>query len=373
MTSNTDYSDTRPQTALSLPHGDLTLPVFLPDATRGVVRSVDSADLEACNVDGLVMSTFHLMQHPGSSTIQKVGGLHALAGWRRPIISDSGGFQIYSLVHQNAKYGSLSEKGMVYRSDNGEKYNLTPEKSIQLQVSYGADILFCLDDCTHVDASLDAQRDAVRRTIKWAKICRKEYDHLIAQKKLDETQRPRLFGVIQGGGVRELRKECAEALLEIGFDGYGYGGWPLDSQNKLLVDIFAYVRELVPPEYPIHALGVGHPASIAECVRMGYTIFDSALPTRDARNGRLYRFTRDITHDPLHPSGGWFEYLYIEDKRHIKADEALSTFCNCLTCSRYSLAYLHHLYDIDDALYLRLATIHNLTFMNQLMARLRKG
>lgn len=356
---------------LTLSHGDLPLPVFLPDATRGVVRSVDSADLEACGVEGLVMSTFHLMQHPGSSTIQQVGGLHNLAGWRRPIISDSGGFQIYSLARQNSKYGTLSEKGMVYRSDNGEKYNLTPEKSIQLQISYGADIVYCLDDCTHVDDSDATQEESVRRTIKWAKICRREYDTLIKQKKLSESERPRLFGIIQGGGVLELRRQCAEALLEIGFDGYGYGGWPLDADNKLLSEMFAYVRELIPAEFPLHALGVGHPASIVECARLGYGIFDSAMPTRDARNGRLYRYTHAIEQSPLHPSGDWFKYVYIEDKRHIKDAEPLSHHCPCLTCSRYTVAYLHHLYTINDGLYQRLATMHNLTFMHQLMVRLR--
>lgn len=356
---------------LTLPHGTLPLPVFLPDATRGVVRAVDSADLEGCGVEGLVMSTFHLMQHPGSSVIQKVGGLHTLTGWQRPITSDSGGFQIYSLVRQNPKYGSLSEKGMVYRADNGEKYNLTPEKSIQLQMSYGADIMFCLDDCTHVDDSLETQREAVRRTIKWAKICRQEYDRLAAQKKLDEASRPRLFAVVQGGGVFDLRRECAEALLELGFDGYGYGGWPLDAQNNLLVDVFAYLRTLIPAQYPIHALGVGHPQSIVTLARMGYAIFDSALPTRDARNGRLYRFTRDITSDPLLAGGNWFEYLYIEDKKHIRTEAPLSPYCACLACTRYPLAYLHHLYSISDALYLRLATLHNLTFINQLLIRLR--
>jgi queuine tRNA-ribosyltransferase len=369
MTDAPDRS--APLTTLDLPRGSWPLPIFLPDATRGVVRAVDSADLEAVGVEGLVMSTFHLMQSPGSSTIQALGGLGALAGWRGPIISDSGGFQIYSLARQNPKYGSISEKGMVYRADNGEKYNLTPEKSIQLQMSYGADVLYCLDDPTHVDESEAAQEESVRRTIKWAKICRREYDTLLKGKKWGEAERPRLFGVVQGGGLPELRRGCAEALLEIGFDGYGYGGWPLDADNKLLSEMFALVRALIPPGYPLHALGVGHPANVVECARLGYTIFDSAMPTRDARNGRLYRFTRAINTDPLHESGDWFEYLYIEDKRHIKAPAPISDHCDCPACARYSLAYLHHLYAINDGLYLRLATLHNLRFMTQLMGRLR--
>ncbi|MCZ2099120.1 MAG: queuine tRNA-ribosyltransferase family protein [Anaerolineae bacterium] len=352
--------------SLALAHGTLDFPVFLPDATRGVVRAVDSGDLERCGVTGLVMSTFHLMQRPGSSVIQRHGGLHDFANWHRPIVTDSGGFQVYSLVRQNPKSGSLSEKGMVYRAEDGSKYNLSPEKSIQLQVSYGGDIVFCLDDCTHVDDAPDTQLDAVRRTIKWAKRCREEFDRLIRQKQ-PET-RPLLFAVVQGGGVRDLRRRCADELLEIGFDGYGYGGYPLDGEGNLVADIFAYLRELIPPQYPIHALGVGHPQNVVDCFRLGYSIFDSALPTRDARKGRLYRFTGQ----PGIAPGRWFEYVYIEDKKHIRDTEPISPYCDCAACSGYSLGYLHHLYHIGDALYMRLATIHNLRFMNQLIDVLRQ-
>ena len=354
--------------SLQLAHGTLEFPVFLPDATRGVVRATDSADLEGCGVTGLVMSTFHLMQHPGSSVIKEHHGLHGFTNWQHPIVTDSGGFQVYSLVRQNPKSGSLSEKGMVYRAEDGSKYNLTPEKSIQLQVSYGGDIVFCFDDCTHVDDPPEAQVDSVRRTIKWAQRCRDEFDHLMAQKKSD-SPRPLLFGVVQGGGDLDLRRQCAEALLEIGFDGYGYGGYPLDGEGNLLTDVFAYLRELIPPQYPIHALGVGHPQSVVDCTRLGYEIFDSALPTRDARKGRLYRFKSDPA--TLNFSGKWFDYVYIEDKKHIRNSRPISPFCDCAACSGYSLAYLQHLYHVGDALYMRLATIHNLRFMNQLIERLR--
>ncbi len=362
-------TDETPNT-LELAHGTLQFPIFLPDATRAVVRAVDSADLEGCGVSGLVMSTFHLMQHPGSTVIGQHGGLHRFANWQRPIVTDSGGFQVYSLVRQNPKNGSLSEKGMVYRAEDGSKYNLSPEKSIQLQVSYGGDIVFCLDDCTHVDDSEETQADAVRRTIKWARRCRDEFDKLMAQKKYAaDARRPLLFAVVQGGGVRDLRCQCAEALLEIGFDGYGYGGYPLDGAGNLVAEIFAYLRELIPAQYPIHALGVGHPQNVVDCARLGYSIFDSALPTRDARKGRLYRFT----HDPVATSfaGKWFEYLYIEDKKHIRTTEPISPYCDCATCAGYSISYLQHLYHVGDALYMRLATIHNLRFMTRLIERLR--
>lgn len=358
---------------LPLPHGDLSLPTFLPDATRGVVRAVDSADLEAVGVEGLVMSIFHLMQRPGATTVKALGGLHAMAGWQRPIITDSGGFQAYSLIRQNPKFGSLTDRGLVFRPDGKDKVLLTPEKSVQLQFSLGADVVICLDDCTHPDADEAEQRESVRRTIAWAKRCKAEFERRLASRsKHDEgtTSRPLLFGVVQGGASRELRRACAEALLEIGFDGFGYGGWPLDDAGALLRDIVAYTRELIPHTLPMHALGIGHPDSIIACARMGYDIFDCALPTRDARRGRLMVFNEPP--DRTYFAGQWWSYLYIGDDKHVKSNRPISEHCDCPTCHRYTRGYLHHLFKVKDAAYLRLATLHNLRFMTQLMARLRQ-
>ncbi|HEY65120.1 MAG TPA: tRNA guanosine(34) transglycosylase Tgt [Caldilineae bacterium] len=358
------------QSSLRLPHGTLRLPVFLPDATLGVVRALDSTDLERCGVQAVVMNTFHLMQRPGTSTIQALGGLHAMCGWRRPIVTDSGGFQAYSLIRQNPRYGRLTDRGILFRAEStGRKFNLTPEKSVQLQLRYGADIVICLDDCTHADDPLDVQRESVQRTIAWAKRGKEAFQRFIEQRQWSEGERPLLFAVIQGGRSRELRRQCAEALLEIGFDGFGYGGWPLDAEGNLLVDMIAYTRELVPPDLPMHALGVGHPASVVQCVRLGYDLFDSAMPTRDARHGRLYMFTADPN---LGFTGEWFTYLYINDDKHIKSDEPISPFCDCLCCTRYSRGYLHHLFKINDALFLRLATIHNVRFMTRVTEHLRE-
>lgn len=356
--------------SLTLPHGSLALPTFLPDATLGVVRAVDSVDLVNCGMQALVMNIFHLMQHPGSSTVQALGGLHAMTGWQGPILTDSGGFQAYSLIRQNAKYGKLTNDGIVFQPEGGgRKFQLTPEKCIQLQVSYGADIVMCLDDCTHVDDPVETQRESVRRTIAWAKRCRAAFDRLLKEKKLAPEERPLLYGVIQGGGSPELRKECAEELLAIGFDGYGYGGWPLDADGALLADMLAYTRELVPGNFPMHALGVGHPASITACTAMGYGTFDSALPTRDARRGRLYTFTSDHA-QPVNHHSDWLRFLYLTDDKYIKAREPISAYCDCLTCRNYSRGYLNHLYSANEAAFMRLATIHNLRFMVQLMARL---
>lgn len=357
---------------LSLPHGDLELPAFLPDGTQGVVRSVSAQDLEACRVQAVQMNVYHLMQRPGTSTIQALGGLHRMAAWSRPIFTDSGGFQVYSLIRQNPKVGSITDRGATFRPGGDRKYILTPEKSIQLQFSYGSDMLICLDDCTGPDDPPAAQADSVRRTIRWATECKKTYLRLVEQKRMGEAERPRLMAVIQGGLSPDLRRECAEALLDIGFDAYGYGGWPLDARNNLLTEMVSLVRELVPREFPVHALGIGHPASVVACVKMGYELFDSTMPTRDARHGRLLVFTRDPAAAPLSPGNDWFAYLYPGDDKHVKAAVPVSAYCDCSTCTHYSLAYLHHLFKINDTLYFRLATIHNLRFMTMLMERLRQ-
>lgn len=353
---------------IQLAHGRIHLPIFMPDATLGVVRSVDATDLATCEIQAVVMNTFHLMQRPGSSTINALGGLHQMSGWQRPIITDSGGFQAYSLIQQNAKFGSMNDDGITFKPERAErKFHLTPEKTIQLQLSYGADVVICLDECMHVDAPYELQVISVKRTIDWARRCKKEFLHLIEQKRLTEEERPLLFAVIQGGGSHELRKQCAQELLEIGFDGFGFGGWPLDTQGHLLSDILAYTRELVPIHLPMHALGVGHPLNIVECTKLGYGMFDSAMPTRDARHCRLYAFTHETALEDR-----WLTYIYANDDKYIKSDAPVSRFCDCLCCKNYSLGYLHHLFKINDTLFFRLATLHNLRFMTQLTQRLRE-
>ncbi|MCS6828720.1 MAG: tRNA guanosine(34) transglycosylase Tgt [Caldilinea sp.] len=378
--------------ALELPHGLLPLPAFLPDATLAVVRAVDSADLEAVGVDALVMNTFHLMQQPGTSTIQALGGLHAMSDWSRPILTDSGGFQAYSLIREQPRLGALTDDGIVVQPEGmNRKIHLTPEKCIRLQLSYGADIVMCLDDCTHPDDPPEVQERSVQRTIAWAKRCRAEFDKLLAQKRRSE-QRPLLFAVVQGGASEALRTRCAEALLEIGFDGYGYGGWPLDSEGNLLKEMLELTRQLIPAHFPLHGLGVGHPLNVVAAAKLGYQTFDSALPTRDARRGRLYTFAGQTlpstSHRPNTPtfstvpwSGGrffalgpsWFRFLYITDDKYIKDPRPVDERCDCLTCRRYSRGYLRHLYRANEATFQRLATIHNLRFMARLMEMLRNG
>jgi len=358
--------------ALILPHGTLRYPVFLPDATFGVVRTVDAADLEMVGIEGVVMNTFHLMQKPGSDVIRALGGLHPMSGWNRPIITDSGGFQAYSLIRQNPKFGRMDSRGITFQPEGGSrKYQLTPEKAIQLQMSYDSDVVICLDDCTHVDAPAAEQRTSVSRTIALAKRSKAEFLRLVEQKRMSNETRPRIFAVIQGGGIPELRRECAEALLEIGFDGFGFGGWPLDGEGRLITEILAYTRSLVPAVFPMHALGIGHPENLLECYRLGYEIFDCAMPTRDARHNRLYGFNQPSTALLAGLQGDWLQYIYLNDEKYIRADLPVSAGCDCPVCSRYSIGYLRHLFKLGDPLHLRLATLHNLRFMTQLTERIR--
>jgi len=361
---------------LVLPGVTLKAPLFLPDGTRGGVRALDAMDVENCGVQILMMNAFHLAQRPGVRVVQALGGLKQMSSWRRPLATDSGGFQAYSLIRENAKNGSVDDRGLTFRNE-GKKTQLTPEKAIVSQLRLGADLLFCLDQCTHVDDAPSIQEDSVRRTIDWGRRCKEEFETILGQKRTSPEARPRLFGVVQGGGNLPLRTRCAEALLEMGFDGFGFGGWPLDSDGALLTDILAHVRETIPASYPLHALGVGHPASIAAVHRLGYTMFDSALPTRDARHGRLYTFTGEQGTGEKGPGdstresdNSWFRFLYMTDKRHLRDAEPASPFCRGLCCERYSLGYLHHLFVSKDPSYQRLATIHNLHFMNELMRRL---
>lgn len=352
---------------MNLPNGTIKFPAFLPDGTQGVVRAVDAVDLEGVGTQALVMNTYHLMQKPGSSTIQALGGLHEMSGWRGPILTDSGGFQAYSIIRDNPKQGNLSDKGIQFkREHDGRKFQLTPEKTVQLQINYGADIVVTLDDCTHVDDDEAVQLKAVERTVAWARRCREEFDRLMEERGLDGEKRPKLFAVVQGGGSKELRKQCADQLLGIGFDGYGYGGWPLDKEGNLLEDMLGITRELIPETFPLHALGVGHPKNVLACYRLGYPMFDSALPTRDGRRGRLYTFTGE---DGM--GDDWFKMLYINDEKHVKANQPLSEYCDCPTCTRYTRGYLHHLFKINDHAYFRLATLHNLRFMRLLEDRMR--
>lgn len=349
---------------LKTQNGELQFPVYLPDATRGIVKAVDAKDLEDSGIKGLVVNTLHLASKPGMTTMQYHGGIHQFMGWKAPIISDSGGYQVFSLVFES-KLGSISRKGFTYKLDKKDKKrNLTPEKCIQLQFQIGADVMYCLDYCTHPKMDQQTQQTSVEYTIDWAKKCRAEYDLQLTQKNI-KGPRPLLFGVVQGGNDPELRRQCAEALLEIGFDGFGYGGWPINEEGGL-VDAVAQVRSLIPESYPTHALGIGKPENVVSAFNSGYNIFDCVLPTRDARHKRIYAFNEDFVPNDLKQKD-FYHYLYMQDDKYLKDDRPLDMNCDCLCCQRYSRSYLYHLFRINDGLANRLATMHNLRFYTRLM------
>jgi queuine tRNA-ribosyltransferase len=362
--------------SLRIPGRSLKLPAFFPDATRGVIRSVSSEDLESCGIHGVMVNVFHLIARPGIRVIAAGGGIGRFMNWRGAVAADSGGFQVYSLLNESPRNGSISNKGFVCRLERGgDKILLTPEKCVQSQFRLGADILFCLDCCTHPDVPADRQRQSVEWTVAWARKCRETYDRLVEQKDLSPGQRPLLLAVVQGGENPELRRECAERLLEIGFDGYGYGGWPV-GRDGCLGESVAQVAELTPGDRLRFGLGIGKPENLVAAFNVGYRLFDCVIPTRDARRQRLYVFNDAPENSPENsiPAGrDFYRCLYLQDSKHLHDQQPVDAGCDCLCCSGYSRAYLHHLFRIGDCLANRLATIHNLRFYTRLVASLARG
>lgn len=365
---------------LSTMHGTVQLPAFFPEGTRAVIRSLDAQDVRLTGTPGIVMNAYHLMRHPGAKVLSYLGGLHAFTGWDGPILTDSGGFQVYSLLRENPLLGVVRRNEVVFSPGGGEKkVVLSPEKAIRLQMAARSDILMCLDWCTRPDDPPGVSRKSVDSTVRWAKRCRTEFDRLASEQygksRTSESTaagRPLLFGIIQGGSDRALREECAASLIEMGFDAYGFGGWPLDSDRHLVLDTLELTAELMPGNLPKYAMGIGKPESVVACARMGYNLFDSAIPTRDARHLRVYVFNALKLEDVRLDGEKFYKTLYMQDRKHMRDDQPLSKACDCYTCRNYSRAYLYHLFRIQDSLAERLATIHNLRFYAELMQLVRK-
>ena len=354
-------------TNLDLPNGSVQLPAFFPDGTRGVVRSVDAQDLKNCGITGIVMNTYHLMTKPGAMTVKALGGLHSFTGWDGPIITDSGGFQVFSLLRENSSLGEVRPNEIIFRLE-GKKTVLSPQKCVTSQLSYGSDVIMALDSCTHPDDPIGVQEKSVDVTIKWGRKCMETFQKL---KHNSGGNAQKIFGIIQGGAEKSLRKECADALIQMGYDGFGFGGWPLDSEGRLTEDILAYTAELMPDGKVKYAMGVGKPENIVVCARMGYNLFDCVIPTREARRNRLYVFNEDFPNaDSIDISAGFYHYYYILDNEHRRDGRSVSSLCDCHTCKNYTRGYLRHLAAIGDGLAPRLATIHNLRFYSMLLERI---
>jgi queuine tRNA-ribosyltransferase len=307
------------------------------------------------------------MTKPGANTIKSLGGLNKFANWNKPVITDSGGFQVFSLIRENSAFGEIRPNEIIFRRD-GKKTVLSPEKCIQSQLAYGSDILMALDYCTHPNDSYQRQAESVYVTIRWGKKCMETFNKAV---KKNENS-PKLFGIIQGGNEKDLRKKCAHALLQMGYEGFGFGGWPLDENGRLTVEILAYVAELIPEGMVKYAMGVGRPENIVACARMGYSLFDCVIPTREARHNRLYVFNREFEKpENIDLSRDFYYYHYILDDEYRRDGRPISNICDCLACANYSRAYIRHLVSIGDSLGHRLATIHNLRFYTMLMEMLQ--
>ncbi|MBC6439964.1 MAG: queuine tRNA-ribosyltransferase family protein [Rhodospirillales bacterium] len=348
--------------------GDLRLPAFLPDGTRAVVKGLDSRDLAECGIEAMMVNSFHLATRPGTSTIAAVGGVHHFMGWNGVAASDSGGFQAWSMAASGAGLGSVTDKGFVYRHERGgKKHLLTPEKCIRRQMELGTDILFCLDQCTHPDDAADVQRQSVERSLTWARRCREEYTARVGTEpgNADGQERTLLFAVVQGGNDPELRRRCAHELAAMGFDGFGFGGWPI-GDDGLLTDMVALTAELLPPEAPKHALGIGKPENLVSAWNAGYRLFDCALPTRNARRKRLYK-TLESSHKQL-IKNDFYDVLYLEHEQHSREAAPVDPVLDPTGPAR---SYLHHLFRINEPSAERLATRHNLKFYAWMIDRLR--
>lgn len=348
--------------------GSVETPFFMPDATRASVRGVTQDELEKGGVPALVVNTYHLMLQPGADMIRNVGGIHEFMRWNKPILSDSGGYQVYSLIHKNPEMGQITEEGAEFRSViDGSKYLLTPERAIQIQFDLGVDMMVVLDDPRPNSAPEAEVEEAVERTLRWAKRSQAEYEKQIASRELTEETRPLLFGVVQGGIFRELRKRCAEGLVEIGFDGYGFGGRHIDEEGNFLEDIVSFTASLIPEDSARFALGIGTPDDIVRCHTLGWDMFDCVIPTREGRHGRLFLWNSET----LDERGDFYKTINISNERFKEDCTPVDEACDCELCTKYTRAYLKHLFKVGEPLASRLASLHNLRFYMRLMEKLR--
>lgn len=337
------------------------LPIFFPDATRAVVRSLDAKDLKDTNTRGVLVNTLHLKNELGENPIKN--GVKDFMNWDGFTISDSGGFQVYSMGKAKGLKNFITDDG-VYFEYEGKKKLFTPEDSIKYQAKLKTDLMVVLDDFTPPDADYKSAEKTVERTIDWAKRSKKEYEKT--------GSKAMLCAVAQGGKYKDLRIKCIEDLTKIGFDAMGYGGWPMDENNNFDYKTAKIISDTTPDDYLLYGLGIGKPEDIVGCYKLGYEIFDCVLPSRDARHGRLYVYKADSINEIDITKNEFYEYYYPK-KANLADTNPVSKACDCLLCKEYSRGYLKHLYKIQDTLYFRLATIHNLRFYSLLMERLARS
>lgn len=358
-------------------NGEISSPFFMPDATRGFVKTLSNQDLEELKIGPMVVNTYHLYLQPGMDLIRKSKGIHKFMNWNKPLLSDSGGYQIFSLIHKNPKLGKITDSGAVFRSFiNGSRHVLTPEKSIQIQFDLGVDMMVVLDDPPPNHFPEEKIRKAVERTIKWAERCMIEYKKQLKIRKIKQKNRPLIFCVIQGGNHKDLRRYCIKELIKIGFstqggpalgwDGYGFGARHLDAEGNFMGEILKFTAELIPEKALRFALGVGTPEDIVRCANFGWDMFDCVIPTREGRHGRLFIWkSNDL-------SRKFYKTININNRKYHKDFSAVDESCTCHVCKNYTRAYLAHLFAVKEPLAMRLASAHNLKFYMDLMEKIRR-
>jgi len=328
---------------LKTPHHNVMTPHFMPVATQGAVKTLSPAELKKIGVQIIVCNTYHLMLRPTSELIRKMGGLHTFMGWPRAILTDSGGFQAYSI----SDLRKVSDAGVEFSSHlNGSRYFLSPEIAVDVQDELGADIAMCLDFFTPYPSQFLDARIAVERTVDWAK----------RSLKVQKTQP--LFGIVQGATFKHLRRECAERIVELNFSGHGLGGLMIGEPSSITNEIVQEVCQILPEKKIRYLMGCGYPEDILEAVSLGVDLFDCVLPTRNGRTGMAFTSEGKII---------------IKASRYAEDDAPLDGKCNCYTCKHFTRAYLRHLFNADEALAGRLVSYHNIYFYTKLMSQIRKS
>lgn len=326
-------------------HGDIDTPCFMPVGTQGTVKTLSPRELEECGAQIILSNAYHLFLRPGREVIKKAGGLHKFMSWQKPILTDSGGYQIFSL----ALLRKVNDKGVEFQSHiDGLKHFLTPEDVIGIQRDLGSDILMPLDECVHYPCAKDHAEIAMKRTVDWAR----------RSKSVVSENRQILFGIVQGATYEDLRKECVHQLTDIDFDGFAIGGVSVGEPKNLRYNIVNFVADLLPQDYPRYLMGVGLAEDIIEAVESGADMFDCVVPTRYGRNGSAFT------------SRG---KLIIRNSPYREDFQPLDTECSCYTCKNFSRAYLRHLFNTEEILGLRLVSLHNVYFYLELMHKIREA
>lgn len=332
-------------------HGTVNTPAFMPVATQGAVRTISPQELYQMGVEIICSNAWWLYLAPGKELIQKIGGLHKFMAWSKPILTDSGGYQILSLKALR----KMKEEGMEFVSPlDGHRDFLTPEAVIQIQKKLGSDIMMCLDECSCYPCDYSEAKKSMERTLFWAHRCKNSFTDnrsLITDNQL-------LFGIIQGSTYKDLRQQSAQQTVEIGFAGYALGGFSVGEPKELMYENLNFLLDYLPENMPHYLMGLGTPEDLWECVALGLDLFDCVVPTRNARNGQAFT------------SRG---KLNLRNAKHCEDFSPVDPNCDCYTCQNFSQAYLHHLFKMEEILGLRLLSLHNLHFIVRVIAQIREA